>query len=46
MTATCEFFEFFQNPLKVFYAGQLLSGYVKLTLTKEKTIRGMNCLFK
>lgn len=31
---------FDNNPNKVFYGGQLLSGRVTITTTKEKTIRG------
>lgn len=31
----------FENPAKVFYAGQLLRGTVCLTLTNEKKIRGI-----
>lgn len=39
MPTTCEID--FENPEKVFYAGQLLRGTVRLTLTKEKKVRGV-----
>lgn len=32
---------FENNPSKVFYGGQLLKGSVTLTLTSEKTVRGI-----
>lgn len=31
----------FENPSRVYYAGQLLRGTVNLTLTKEKKVRGV-----
>lgn len=41
MTIACEI-EFENNPFKVIYAGQSLSGTVHLTvLNEEKTIRGV-----
>lgn len=39
MPTTCVI-EFDNNSEKVFYGGQLLSGKVTLTTTKEKTVRG------
>lgn len=33
--------DFENNPMKVLYAGQLLKGTVKLTLTSQKDIRGV-----
>lgn len=39
MPTTCEIS--FEKPERVFYAGQLLSGTVRLTLTKEKKVRGV-----
>lgn len=33
--------EFENNPQKVVYAGQLLRGTVRLTLTEEKNVRGI-----
>lgn len=39
MPTTCEIA--FENPEKVFYAGQLLRGTVRLTLTKQKKVRGV-----
>lgn len=33
---------FINNPDKVFYGGQLLSGRVELTLAESKTVRGKN----
>lgn len=32
--------EFIENPWKVYYAGQMLNGAVKLKLTKPQTVRG------
>lgn len=40
MARTTCLIEFDNNPQKVFYGGQLLSGQVSLTLHKEKTVRG------
>lgn len=40
MPTTCEI-DFDNNPQKVFYAGQLLRGSVRLTLTKENSVRGV-----
>lgn len=31
----------FENPEKVFYAGELLRGSVRLTLTEQQTVRGV-----
>lgn len=31
----------FENPSRVYFAGQLLRGTVNLTLTKEKKVRGV-----
>lgn len=33
--------DFENNPEKVFYAGQLVRGTIKMTLTSEKTVRGV-----
>lgn len=33
--------DFENNPGGIFYAGQLLSGIVRLTLSEEKTVRGV-----
>lgn len=41
MPTTCVI-AFDNNPDKVFYGGQLLTGKVTLTTTKEKTIRGIS----
>lgn len=40
MPTTCDI-EFENNPQKVVYAGQLLRGTVRLTLTEEKNVRGI-----
>lgn len=40
MPTTCDI-DFENNPQKVIYAGQLLRGTVRLTLTEEKTVRGI-----
>lgn len=40
MPTTCEI-EFDNNPAKVIYAGQLLRGTVRLTLTEQKSVRGV-----
>lgn len=40
MPLTCEI-DFENNPQKVLYAGQLLRGSVRLTLTEEKNVRGV-----
>lgn len=40
MPTTCDI-EFNNNPQKVLYAGQLLSGSVRLVLTEQKTVRGI-----
>lgn len=40
MPTSCEI-EFENNPMKVIYAGQLLRGTVQLSLTEEKTVRGV-----
>lgn len=40
MPTTCDI-DFENNPEKVLYAGQLLSGTIKLTLTSEKRVRGV-----
>lgn len=39
MSINCEIL--FDNPDRVFYAGQLLSGTVRLTLTKQYKVRGV-----
>lgn len=43
MPTTCEI-DFENNPEKVLYAGQLLRGTIKLSLTSEKTVRGIYIL--
>lgn len=43
MPTTCEI-DFENNPEKVLYAGQILSGTIKLTLTSEKRVRGVYIL--
>lgn len=40
MPTTCDI-NFENNPEKVYYAGQLLRGTIKLTLTSAKTVRGV-----
>lgn len=40
MSATCKI-EFRNNPMKVFYAGQMLRGTVRLYLTKTRKVRGL-----
>lgn len=37
---SCDIY-FDNNPSRVFYGGQLLSGRVVLKLFKEKTVRGL-----
>lgn len=39
MPTTCDIS--FDNPEKVYYAGQMLRGTVRLTLTKEHKVRGV-----
>lgn len=39
MPTHCEI-RFDNEPERVYYGGQLLSGRVMLSLTKEKTVRG------
>lgn len=39
MPTTCDII--FENPERVFYAGQLLRGNVRLKLTKEHKVRGV-----
>lgn len=49
MARTTCLIEFDDNPQKVFYGGQLLSGRVTLQLHKEKTVRGVTacvCVFR
>lgn len=43
MPTTCEI-NFENNPEKVLYTGQLLCGTINLTLTTEKTVRGVYIL--
>lgn len=43
MPTTCVL-DFENNPEKVVYAGQLLRGSIHLTLTSEKTVRGVYIL--
>lgn len=40
MPTSCEI-DFENNPMKMVFAGELLSGDVRLTLTKEKHIRSI-----
>lgn len=40
MSVTCEI-DFENNPNKIFYAGQLLRGTVRLTLREEEKVRGV-----
>lgn len=40
MPTTCEI-QFDNNPMKVVYAGQLLRGTVRLTITGQKDVRGV-----
>lgn len=44
MSTDCSI-HFVDNPAKVFYAGQLLSGRVELTFTDSKTVRGKHNYF-
>lgn len=39
MPTTCDIS--FDNPERVYYAGQMLRGTVRLTLTKEQKVRGV-----
>lgn len=43
MPTQCEI-RFDNEPERVYYGGQLLSGRVALSLTKEKTVRGTSML--
>ena len=45
MTISCSI-SFDDNPLQVFYSGQVLPGRVILTLTEEKTLRGDDVMWE
>lgn len=44
MPTQCEI-RFDNEPDRVYYGGQMMSGRVTLTLTKEKTVRGISNVF-
>lgn len=44
MRSTCEF-EFDNNPSKIFYSGQKISGNIKLHLNEVKKVRGIYIVF-